>query len=99
MLLIRETFYCKPGKVRPMVDKFKTMGKVMERLNMGKPRIYTDLSTDRYWTLVVEFEVNSMGDFEKAMSDPATAKEFEVVMKDYHEYVDSGRREIYRVEA
>ena len=27
MYLVREIFNCKPGKVRPMVDKFIAMGK------------------------------------------------------------------------
>src|SRR5688572_3165489 len=98
MLLIREVFFCKPGQVRPLVDKFKGMNKVMQRMNLGKARIMTDLSAERYWTLVLEFEVKSMGDFEKMMSDPAQAKEFEVVMKGYHEFVESGRREIYNIE-
>ncbi len=98
MLLIREVFFCKPGKVRPMVDKFKAMNQVMERMGLGKTRIMTDLSAERYWTVVAEFEVKSMGDFEKMMSDPAQGKEFEVVMKGYHEFVDSGRREIYTIE-
>jgi len=99
MLMIREVFFCKPGQVRPMVEKFKAMNKVMERMNLGKAKILTDLSAERYWTVVAEFEVKSMGDFEKMMSDPAQGKEFELVMKGYHEFVDSGRREIYTVEA
>src|SRR5262245_25175720 len=98
MLLIREVFFCKPGQVKPLVEKFKAMNKVMERMNIGKARILTDLSAERYWTLVAEFPVKSMGDFEKMMSDPATGKEFEVVMKGYHEFVESGRREIYKIE-
>ena len=98
MLLIREVFHCKPGQVRPLVEKFKGMNKVMERMNLGKARIMTDVSAERYWTLVVEFPVNSMGEFEKMMSDPNTGKEFEVVMKGYHEFVQSGRREIYKIE-
>ncbi len=99
MLLIREVFFCKPGKVRPMVEKFKAMNAVMERLKLGKSRIMTDLSAERYWTVVAEFEVKSMRDFEEMMSDPAQGKEFELVMKGYHEFVDSGRREIYTIEA
>jgi hypothetical protein len=98
MQLIREVFFCKPGQVRPLADKFKAMNKVMERMGLGKARIMTDLSAERYWTLVLEFEVKSLGDFEKMMSDPAQAKEMELVMKGYHEHVDSGRREIYNIE-
>lgn len=99
MLLIREVFFCKPGQVRPMVEKFKAMNAVMERLKLGKSRIMTDLSAERYWTVVAEWEVKSLRDFEEMMSDPAQGKEFELVMKGYHEFVDSGRREIYSIEA
>lgn len=30
MLLVREIMYCKPGQVRPMVDKFVAMSALME---------------------------------------------------------------------
>ena len=30
MLLMRDIMYCKPGKVRPMVEKFLAMAKVVE---------------------------------------------------------------------
>jgi len=29
MLLVREVFYCKPGKVRPLVEKFLAMNKLL----------------------------------------------------------------------
>ena len=32
MFLVREIMYCKPGKVRDMVNKFKGISSVMERL-------------------------------------------------------------------
>lgn len=102
MLLIREIMYCRPGKVRPMVDKFVAMSKVNERLGMGKMRIMTDLCAERYWTIVSEFEVASMQAFEemmsgKGMTDEAV-KEFDDIMKGYHELVEYGRREIYTIE-
>ena len=31
MLLIRDIMYCKPGKVRPMVEKFVAMSRIMEK--------------------------------------------------------------------
>lgn len=30
MYLIREVFHCRPGKVRPLIEKFKAMGRLME---------------------------------------------------------------------
>ena len=103
MLLVREVFHCKPGKVRPMVEKFLAMSKLSEKTGMGKMRIMTDLSAERYWTLVAEMEVPSLKAFEEmfqggpSQSD-ADTKEFENIMKGYHDLVENGRREIYKIE-
>ncbi len=97
MLLIRELMFCKPGKVRPMVEKFLAMSKVMEKTGMGKMRVLTDVSAERYWTLVAEFEVESLDKF-MAMDSSPEMKELEPLMKDYHDLIDHGRREIYKVE-
>lgn len=98
MLLIREIMYCKPGKVRPMVEKFKAMAGVMEKLGMSRPRIMTDLTGVPYWTVITEFEVESLEAFfnmdDKAFADAGAAE----IMAGYHDLVDHGRREIYKVE-
>ena len=98
MLMIREIMHCKPGKVRPMIEKFLAMSKVMEKSGMGKMRVLTDVSGERYWTLIAEFEVESLDKF-MAMDSSPEMKELEPIMKGYHELVDHGRREIYKVEA
>ena len=36
MLLIREVFHCKPGKVRPLVEKFLAMSKLNEKMGFAK---------------------------------------------------------------
>ena len=102
MLLIREVMYCKPGKVRPMVDKFLTMSKLNEKLGMGKMRVMTDFCAERYWTIVSEFEVESLQAFEEMMQGKGMTeedgKEFEKIMAGYHDLVEHGRREIYKIE-
>lgn len=102
MLLIRDIMYCKPGKVRPMVEKFLAMSKLGEKLGTWKMRVMTDVCAERYWTLVSEMEVPSMKAFEEMMQGPGAnaeaMKEMEKLMKDYHELVESGRREIYKIE-
>ena len=98
MLLIREVMHCKPGKVRPLVDKFLAMARIAEQNGWGKMRILTDVAAERYWTLVAEIEVASLEEFMTLGSDEATAREFESIMKDYHDLVDTGRREIYNIE-
>jgi hypothetical protein len=102
VFLIREIMYCRPGKVRPMVEKFVAMSKVGERLGMPRMRVMTDFSAERYWTVVSEMEVSDLQAFEQMMSSPQGSaedmKQFEEIMKGYHDLVDYGKREIYRIE-
>jgi hypothetical protein len=102
MYLIREIMYCKPGKVRPMVDKFVAMSKLGENSGMRGMRVMTDFSAERYWTVVAEMQVADLASFEKMMSAPAGSsddmKKMEEIMKDYHDLVDHGKREIYKIE-
>jgi hypothetical protein len=103
MLLIREVMNCKPGKVRPLVQMFQTMSKLGQKIGMPKMRVMTDFSGERYWTLVAEMEVPNLEAFEKMMTgagqDEKDMKEFENAMKGYHDLVDHGRREIFKIEA
>ena len=102
MLLIREIMYCKPGKVRTMVEKSLAMGKMMEKAGQGKMRVMTDFVAERYWTAIMEFEVDSLEAFEKMMSgtgmSEADGKEMEKLMAGYHDLVEYGKREIYKIE-
>jgi hypothetical protein len=98
MLLIREVFFCKPGQVKPLLEKFKTMNSVSRKRGLGIARLMTDLSAERYWTVVSEWEVKSLHEFEELMAKSMADTEMEEAMKGYHELVDHGRREIYKVE-
>jgi hypothetical protein len=98
MLLVRDIFYCKPGKVRPMVEKFLAMRKLGQAKGMGSMRVLTDLSSERYWTVVSEIEVESLEKFMAMGQDPEEMKAMGKIMEGYHDLVDHGRREIYTVE-
>ena len=104
MLLVRDIMYCKPGKVRPLVEKFKKVNEIGTKLGFPYSKIMTDFSAERFWTVVVEFEVESLEAFEKMFSgsmegqNPDLARQFEEAMKGYHDLVDHGRREIYKLE-
>jgi hypothetical protein len=102
MLLIREVMYCKPGKVKAMVEKSLAMAKLSKKLGQGEMRIMTDFCAERYWTIVTEYEVPSMQAFEEMMQGQGQSsesmKEMENIMKGYHDLVEFGRREIYKVE-
>lgn len=98
MYLIRDIMHCKPGQVRPMVEKFKQLNKVMKKMGFTPSRILTDVSAERYWTVVAETEVDNIDDYTKMSRETMTDKSIQKVMKDYHEFVAQGRREIYMVE-
>ena len=102
MFLVRELMYCKPGKVRAMVDKFVAMSKLSEKVGMPRMRVMTDFSAERYWTVVAEMEVPDLQSLENMMSSPQGSaddmKQMEELMKGYHDLVDHGKREIYRIE-
>jgi hypothetical protein len=98
MLLIRDIFFCKPGLVRPLVDKFRKMNAASQRLGLGSARLMTDLSAERYWTVVSEWEVKSLEEFNEMMGKSMENKELQELMKGYHELIDSGRRETYTIE-
>lgn len=102
MLLVRETFHCKPGKVKPMVEKLLAMGKLSQKHGMGKFRVLTDLVGEHYWTVVFEMETANLKAFEDMMSDSNMSgedvKQFEEIMKGYHDLLTDGRREIFKIE-
>jgi len=98
MYVIREVLNCKPGKVRQMVEKFKTMAAAMTEMGYEPLRLLTDVSGEPYWTIVAEAKVDTIEHFfaveEKLMANETLRK----ALADYHDLVSSGRREIYRIE-
>jgi hypothetical protein len=98
MFLVRDIMYCKPGQARPMVQKFLALSKLGPQMGVGQMRVLTDVSAERYWTVVSEMEVESIEKFTEMSRKAMAIKEFQEVMKGYHELVDHGRREIYSIE-
>ena len=83
-----------PGNGRQIRGAFL----ISQKLGMGATRVLTDISAERYWTVVSEMEVPSLDALSdrasKAMADP----EFQAAMQGYHDLVDHGRQEIYTIE-
>lgn len=98
MFLVRDIMYCKPGKARPMVQEFLALGKLGHQFGFGTMRVMTDVSAERYWTVVAEMEVESLEKYAEMTRKSMELKEFQEAMKDYHDLVDHGRREIYAIE-
>ena len=98
MFMSRDIMHCKPGKVKDLVEKFKLLSEAVKGMGYPPMRIYTDVCGENYWTVVAEQDVKSIDEMaelsRQAMSDPKVA----AAMKGYHELVNDGRRELYKVE-
>ena len=98
MFLVRDIMYCKPGQARPMVKKFLALSQLSQKMGLGTMRVMTDVSAERYWTVVSETEVESLEHFTELSRKAMEVKEFQEAMSGYHELIVEGRREIYQIE-
>ena len=98
MYLVRDIMYCKPGQARPMVQKFLALSKLSQGIGLGAMRVMTDVSAERYWTVVSEMEVESLERFTELSRSSMQMKEFQDAMSGYHDLIVQGRREIYQIE-
>ena len=81
MFLVRDIMYCKPGKARAMVEKFKALSKLSQTMGFGTMRVMTDVSAERYWTVVSEMEVDSLEKHAEMTRKSSEMKEFQEAMK------------------
>jgi len=98
MFLVRDIMFCKPGKARPMVEKFVALSAISQKMGMGSMRVMTDVTAERYWTVVSEMEVSNLEEYTELSRKSMENPEFQAAMKGYHDLVDHGRREIYKIE-
>lgn len=99
MYLVRSVVHCKPGKVREMVEKFRRLSTVMQAMGHEPLRLLTDVSGAPFWTIVVEATVETIEAFFAIEQETMTDETIRKAMVDYHELVDHGSREIYRIES
>jgi hypothetical protein len=98
MYVIREVLHCKPGQVRRMVEKFRCLSAVMTEMGHEPVRLLTDVTGEPFWTLIAEVNVAAIDDFFVLEQELRASETLRKTMADYHDLVESGRREIYRVE-
>jgi hypothetical protein len=98
MYVVREVLQCKPGKIAGMIEKFTSISEVMREMGYEPFRLLTDVSGERFWTIVAESTVETIDEFfameQKLMNSPRLRQ----AMAGYHDLVERGRREIYRLE-
>ena len=95
MYIVRETFIAKPGHAGELAQLMK---KEMASWKDFKGQVLLDFITD-YNKIVVEYEIESLADFEKMMTDfkkEQTKSESKEPPK-YTQLYQTGRREIYKI--
>ena len=98
MYVIREVLNCKPGKVRQMLEKFRSISTVLEEMGQEPMRLLTDVTGEPFWTIVAEARVERIDDFFATERSLMANETLRKAMSDYHDLVHRGRREIYRIE-
>ena len=98
MYIIREVLSCKPGKVRLLVEKFRALSVAVQKTGRPPLRLLTDISGAPFWTLVAEVTVETVDEFFVLERQVMEDKSVQEAMAGYHDLVESGRREIYRIE-
>jgi hypothetical protein len=95
MIVVRDIFQVKFGKMKEAKEVWKDMAKVFPADARGTYRLLTDL-TGRYYTLVMENTHKSMADWESSMSQMSDAAMGALYQK-FSALVDSGKREIFTI--
>lgn len=97
MYVVRDVFHCKPGHAKSVADKFKNSLLHMKNMKSFKGgRVLVDYMAE-YWTVVLETEIESLGDFESQMNEYASNQQMRDTMKGYMDEVDGGHREVFRI--
>jgi hypothetical protein len=99
MYVIREVLHCKPGKVRQMADKFRRISTVLKEMGHEPLRLLTDVTGEHFWTIVAEAKVEKIDDFFAIEQALMANESLRAAMADYHDLIEDGRREIYRLES
>jgi len=82
-----------------MVEKFRAISDALEERGYESLRLLTDVASEPFWTVVAESTVERIDDFFGVEEELMATEGIREVMADYHELVESGRREILRIES
>lgn len=93
MIVVRNRFTAKPGMASKMAAHLKEAVAVSKT---GKHRILTDL-VGEFNQVVLEIEVQNLGEFEVLLNEYHTNSAFRDKMKGYTDFWTSGSREILQI--
>ncbi len=93
MIVVRNCFVAKPGNASKLAAQLKEAAAAAK---IPKHRVLTDL-TGEFNRVVMEYEVENIGEFEGRMKDYATNEAMREKMKGYTDLYITGSREILQI--
>jgi hypothetical protein len=93
MIVVRNTFVCKPGSASKLAAQLKDAAASAKAL---RHRVLTDL-IGNFNTVVLEFEAQDFGEFEARMAEYHADGAFRDKMKGYTDHYVTGTREIFQI--
>jgi len=97
MFVVRDVFRTKSGKGKEVSTMFKKGTAFMPTEGVKSRRILSDV-VGEYWTIVMETEVEQLESYFDGLNQRPSNPEAEQVMKGYADLIQSGYREIFKVE-
>ncbi|MEP0813229.1 MAG: hypothetical protein HRF49_01010 [bacterium] len=97
MYVVRNVFRAKPGQAKALVAKFKAAQPLIEKSTAGQVRLLTDVSAG-FWTVVVENTTDNLNEYLGVAQKVSQEPEIGEAMKGYMDLIESGYREIFKVE-
>ncbi|MGA2642655.1 MAG: hypothetical protein ABSG21_17335 [Spirochaetia bacterium] len=96
MILVRNIFQVKFGKMKEAKEAWKEMLKLFPGQAPSRPRLLTDL-TGQYYTLVLESTYKDLSDYEASSQNDMGDPRMGALYQKFVPLVDSGRREIFTI--
>lgn len=96
MILVRDIFQVKFGKMKEVTGLWKEGLEILKRTGHKPVRLLTDV-TGEYYTLVMESTFNDLSEFENGHKSVAKSEDWRKWYPRFHDYVVTGRREIFSI--
>lgn len=97
MILVRDVFQIHPESMREAKAIVKEMLALEKEIGAGPQRLLTDL-TGEYYTMVLEGQFTSLGDFETALGTAFADPRWRPIYDRFRPLIRGGRREVFRIE-
>jgi hypothetical protein len=96
MILVRNTFRVKFGRMKDALALMKEGEKAMKAITQKPQRLLTDV-TGAFYTLVLEVEYDNLAEFENVGAEMMKAPGWKDWYQKFGALVEKGRREIYTI--